>query len=161
MAGEDGEKAEAVTGSAPLAERAANNHAAASTPQRPPAQETPLRMASASAFSVFMSPLVRGSGRINCQCACSTLLLLLARRPPNRCTIQGDTTQCLGQCLLLVILPVSSLSDCNAFCLALTDSEEVCHPELHVNAMAVTVVTSAMLRHGTTAGQTEASTRHS
>ena len=67
MAGKDEEKAEAVTGSAPPAERAADNQAAASTPQRPPAQDgalqTPQRMASASAFSVFMSPLVRGSGR--------------------------------------------------------------------------------------------------
>lgn len=43
-----------------------SSQATASTPQRPPAQEasmhTPQRMASASAFSVFMSPLVKGSG---------------------------------------------------------------------------------------------------
>ena len=67
MAGEDGEKAEAVAGSALPAERAADNHAVESTPQRPPAQEgvlqTPQRMASASAFSVFMSPLVQGSSK--------------------------------------------------------------------------------------------------
>ena len=68
MAGQDQVKAEPVTGSAPLAERAVDDHAAADTPQRAPAQEgllqTPQRMASASAFSVFMSPLVRGSGRM-------------------------------------------------------------------------------------------------
>ncbi|KAL3130799.1 hypothetical protein ABBQ38_000136 [Trebouxia sp. C0009 RCD-2024] len=62
----DGDKAGAdVAGSAPPAEQA-DKIAAASTPQRPPAQEgllqTPQHMASASAFSVFMSPLVRGSG---------------------------------------------------------------------------------------------------
>lgn len=111
MAGEEVEKAEAGTGSAPLAERAANNHAAASTPQRLPAQEgaqqTPLRMASASAFSVFMSPLVRGSGRINCQCACSGVLLLLAHMLPNRYTIRGDAIKCPGQCLLRGMMIVS------------------------------------------------------
>lgn len=81
MADQNQEKAEPVTGSAQVAERAADDHAAASTPQRAAAQEgllqTPQRMASASAFSVFMSPLVRGSGRmfnnahaLHCCCCC-------------------------------------------------------------------------------------------
>ena len=67
VAPREGERAGGdVAGSAPPAEQA-DKSAATSTPQRPPAQEAPLqtpqRMASASAFSSFMSPLVRGSGR--------------------------------------------------------------------------------------------------
>ena len=83
MASEDGEKMETVTDSAIGTDRP-DNLTAASTPQRAPAQEgvlqTPQRMASASAFSVFMSPLVRGSGRschavhaLHCCCASQSL----------------------------------------------------------------------------------------
>ena len=68
MAAKDEEKVDSVTGSAPLAQGAADDHAADINPQQAPANEgllqTPQRMASASAFSVFMSPLVRSSGRI-------------------------------------------------------------------------------------------------
>lgn len=50
------------------AARVAAEPTVSSTPQQPPAQEgvvqTPQRMNSASAFSVFMSPLVRGSGQL-------------------------------------------------------------------------------------------------
>ena len=65
----DQEASEVMRGSTPAAEPADSHAAAASTPQRPPAPEgalqTPQGLASASAFSVFMSPLVRGPGELS------------------------------------------------------------------------------------------------
>lgn len=102
----EGDKAGAdVAGSGPPAEQA-DRSAAASTPQRPPVQEgllqTPQRMASASAFSVFMSPLVRGSGtRAMTLCLLCTVWLYLC----THFALHG----CICAHFALAVVPVHTL----------------------------------------------------
>ena len=149
MAGEDQEKAEPATGSALLAERAADDQAAASTPRRAPAQEgllqTPQHMASASAFSVFMSPLVRrgSSGRI-LDMLCPAVAAAAA---PKRNTVWDSTVQMLAACdngcvSMLRSLPCSAAS-----------VKAGCHPEVHTSWLEAAVVTSATLMRRTSAAR--------
>ena len=90
LTAEQAQSNEPASDAAPMAEPA-GSQAAAGTPQRAPAQEgsmqTPQRMDSASAFSVFMSPLVKGAGAApRCPCFDSCVLMCRHRQVSLLCT---------------------------------------------------------------------------